>query len=271
MSLYLHPENVKIIWNAIQSFPLFNELLNDPQSKELWFKDIVSKFNDSAPSKLSSKMLYELNIETITYMIKDLKTNQFKYRTNLQKQNQQFSSIPARENNLVVGSDMDTMFIKRQKEYEDMKNEFIPKAIDFSGVTDEPITNINELLEKHKNDRDRVLAYDHNEENIGSNLKKIKIHNVNEEPRIKISKDEDEIVVADFLEDEVQKSIVSKRHVNWNDDISIKGRLLLIEKKFDQLLTYLTITLPTSDNNELIKEFYQENESINFFTKSSYS
>ena len=259
MSLYLHPENVKMMWQTIQSLPLFNELFNDPQSKEFWFKKIINQFNVSAPSNLSTKMLYELNRNTVTYMIQDLKTNQFTYRNNIQKQ--QFYSIPARESATIVGSETDTMFVQRQKEYETMKNEYLPKAIDFSGITDEPITNINELLEKHKNDREQVLAYDHNQDLTP----KIKIYNEIDTPKIKIHDTND---VVEFFVDEPPNYInIDKKRVNWNDTSLLERRLLSLENKIDQLALIFNKKDLESGKYHLNLE---TDESIDFFNKKSY-
>jgi hypothetical protein len=74
MSLYIHPENLKMIYKAISSFPLFEKLLLNPQAKNEWFQNIVNNFyNNLSNNILKKKDLNDINRDTIAFMIKDLK------------------------------------------------------------------------------------------------------------------------------------------------------------------------------------------------------
>lgn len=267
MSLYTHPENLKIIWKALQSFPLFNELFNDPRSKEIWFQDIINQFNNTVPVNLSSKTLNELNHKTVKFMVENLKKNEFNYRNNNQiRNNQGLNPLPAREKTFMVGSENDSLFVQRQKEYNSMLAEHVPKQIDFTmGENDEPLTNINELLEKHKSDRERVLSYDHNIINDAPIQQKIKIYEDN------ASNDTIEEVV-EFFSNEPPNSIDKKR-VNWNDTSSFEKRFLLLEEKvtlIDKKLLVLesrTVSIPT-DKEIIIHQ--EQNYLTDNFNKKSY-
>lgn len=66
MSLFIHPENQKILWNVISSSPQFQMV---PQ-KEIWFKDIIQDFyNKTSHIQINAEGLQILNKETIVYML----------------------------------------------------------------------------------------------------------------------------------------------------------------------------------------------------------
>jgi len=74
MSLYIHPENQKIIYKAISSFPLFEKSFLNPQAKNEWFQNIVNNFYKKLSINiLNKKNLNEINRDTIAFMIQDLK------------------------------------------------------------------------------------------------------------------------------------------------------------------------------------------------------
>jgi hypothetical protein len=264
MSLYTHPENLRIIWKALQSFPLFNELFNDPRSKEIWFQDIINQFNNTVSINLSSKSLNELNHKTVKFMVEYLKKNEFNYRNNNQiRNNQGLNPLPAREKTMMVGSEMDSLFVQRQKEYTNMLAEHVPKQIDFTmGENDEPLTNINELLEKHKSDRESVLSYDHNiMNNTPPTHQKIKIYENN-------TSDNTIEDVVEFFSNEPPNSIDKKR-VNWNDTSSFEKRFLLLEEKITLIDKRLLVFESRTVEKEIIID-QEENYLTNNFNKKSY-
>ena len=69
MALYIHPENQKLLWYAIQTSPSFNQEEDNTE----WFKSIISEFYAKCPPDISSDKLKEMNMDTIIYMVRDLK------------------------------------------------------------------------------------------------------------------------------------------------------------------------------------------------------
>jgi len=66
MSLFIHPENQKILWNVISASSQFQLI---PQ-KETWFKDIIQDFyNKTSHIQITPEALQILNKETIIYML----------------------------------------------------------------------------------------------------------------------------------------------------------------------------------------------------------
>ena len=75
MSLYILPENQKLIWGNLSTIPSFHTLdQNNTIKKEDWFREIIYNFYESNKFKLLSvQELQQLNRDTLFYMIKNLK------------------------------------------------------------------------------------------------------------------------------------------------------------------------------------------------------
>jgi len=75
MSLYILPENQKLIWNNLNNLPLFQNF-NEYTSikKDEWFREIIHQFYESNKFKLLSvQELQQLNRDTIIYMLQKVK------------------------------------------------------------------------------------------------------------------------------------------------------------------------------------------------------
>ena len=67
MSLYIHPENQRVLWTTINKVNGFSE-------KDEWFKQVIAHFyHQNSHRVLSREDLLKLNKETIEYMIQQLK------------------------------------------------------------------------------------------------------------------------------------------------------------------------------------------------------
>ena len=70
MSLYVHPENQRVLWNTINKAANF---VNIPDSDQ-WFKQVIAHFyHHNMHRNLSQTELLKLNKDTIEYMIQQLK------------------------------------------------------------------------------------------------------------------------------------------------------------------------------------------------------
>ena len=65
MSLYILPENQKLIWESLNVIPSFQNFgQNNPGEKEEWFRDIIHQFYESNKFKLLSvQELQQLNLK----------------------------------------------------------------------------------------------------------------------------------------------------------------------------------------------------------------
>jgi hypothetical protein len=159
MSLYIHSENQKMLWDSIHTSPLFNVCFNNEDQKIFWFKNIIRIFYEKSPKKIGNKELTEMNRNTIIYMFKDIKT----LYTSLNASNTITNSITSTiipytsnyENN--QGERIKTIesrLVEKQHEMDSFLNRPTPPEIDFRMVEkDEPILNIDELLQKQFQER----------------------------------------------------------------------------------------------------------------------
>ena len=168
-SQYIILENQTALWNAIQTVPALNAANLGRQSKDAWFKDIIHRFYtqlvDSGVKSLSRSDLLDLNKKTISFMVADLKqripSSQVLNNPNSQLQNispmdRLKSETVVREGSLRTES-LEKQFTSRQQVYTNILQP-PPPEIDFRMVEkDEPITDLETLIQQHMNDRERDL------------------------------------------------------------------------------------------------------------------
>jgi len=186
MSLYVHPENQKILWNSINKTPLFQQLPN--HVKEQFFKSVIQLFYEKyRHANLNSESLKQLNKDTILIMINKLKemnenrqphTSMMMSAPPPHPQSQsQSQSTPLLNNymtpsfstvnpNVMVSKDAEKgerqdvysrMFQDRQKEYQIMNGKpTIPEVNFKENVEDEPISgdSMSKLIERHLKERE---------------------------------------------------------------------------------------------------------------------
>ena len=176
MSLYIHQENQKLIWESICKLPMFQEFEKHEQGKrETWFRTIIQQFYESNKFKmLSMEELQQLNRETVSYMLNELKTinrkeepvyyNGFSSSSpfgdmspvNSERSISSFSSMPPENKHVTRDAilekkqeQLNVQFSARQQEYGSMLNAAPTQEIDFRLDTqgDIPMENIDALME----------------------------------------------------------------------------------------------------------------------------
>ena len=71
MSLFIHPENQRVLWTTINKANAFQE----KRDADTWFKQIIAHFyKQNSHRVLGRDDLLKLNKETIEYMIQQLRT-----------------------------------------------------------------------------------------------------------------------------------------------------------------------------------------------------
>lgn len=73
MSLYIHPENQRVLWTTINKAKGFAE---KPDADERFKQTIANFYHQNSNRVLSSIDLFKLNKETIEYMIQQMKHEQ---------------------------------------------------------------------------------------------------------------------------------------------------------------------------------------------------
>lgn len=188
MSLYIHQENQKLIWESICKLPIFQEFgILGPGKRETWFRSIIQQFYEGHQSKsLTLDELRQLNRETVAYMLNELKiivkkkeptyydkfSSPFGDMTLVQSEQPitSFSSMPPENKHVTRDAilekkqvELNVQFAARQQEYGSMLNTSPANKIDFrfDARDDVPMENIDMLMEEKMKQRKYDL------ENIG--------------------------------------------------------------------------------------------------------
>ena len=154
MSLYTNKINQEILWNIITK----SSLISIIQNKELWFREIIQLFHVSKGDISDIQTLKLINRETLQYMINDL-------------QNKKISLTPKVQNKIIeteyMGKNVEkakkqehynNAFEERQKQFNELFAKPNIPEVDFSEkLDDEPLTNMEELIEKHRKEREEDI------------------------------------------------------------------------------------------------------------------
>lgn len=237
MSLYILPENQKLIWDSMSVLPQFQRFSSEfPGKQEEWFRDIIQKFYESNKFKLLSvHELQQLNRDTVSYMISELKELSFPSSHQSGTKTFSFDSVAQNEGYTSFNShgnsspftikfpessaesksvtrdfiaekkqeELNRVFSERQKEYEVMNIKKPAHEVDFRmNIEERPIENMDELIRHHMEQRETSLK-----EYAKPNTRLI---------------DDSEIIDLDY-----QKSFpredVNKKNVRWSTNLEQTG------------------------------------------------
>ena len=170
MSLLVHPENQKLLWDIINNNPFVIQFFqnNTQFKKEVWFRSTMEHFYNTYKSRQIDKPeLNQLNKEVLAYMIQGLHNMlaqtvapksepvippapvQRAYSNNI-------STPPIPENNRE--EQYKQQFVQKQQEYKSMFDKTTPAALDFSEKDkDVAISNMDELIKKQILERNMYL------------------------------------------------------------------------------------------------------------------
>jgi len=147
MALYIQPENQKLLWNTINKLPAFS---NVPiAQREIEFKNGISIFYQKYQRTLLSKTdLQNVNQETVTYFLQRF-SQQNHYLQQPQQQERKF--VETKEEQYI------RQFKERQQYYDQMNAKpKLPSAdIFLEKETDSAITNMDELIQKYQQEREK--------------------------------------------------------------------------------------------------------------------
>lgn len=155
MSLYIHAENQRLLWNTIQQVPQFQQI--NHINKEVWFSNIIKQFYQTVQylPQLSPQDLQQLNRQTISYMVNDLKkmTQPFTLATD------NFAGSLYAKPKYAESQQTIHAYSSRQNDYEMMSKPKVPPVADFSEkFDDETITNMDELVQQQIKQREYDIA-----------------------------------------------------------------------------------------------------------------
>lgn len=263
MTLYVNPENQKLLWNIINKHPKITEYFSSRSSenKTYWFQSCIGFIYENIKyENLTIEKLQHYNKESLKYMLStvikepnnnnDLR-NEIQYSRSTTEQSVQQNT----QQNLSKSDLLNKNFTIRQKEYEDMFEKKVPDTIDFRDkIDDEPISNMDEILRTHlqmrENELKQYAPLPLVPENKTSKIIIDKNSMVNIEPHDSNS------IIYELAETDVSNNeiIKSKKSVSWEDnEIEIlKKQIRDLFEKMDKMREEIDVLKNTKDiiNNE---------------------
>lgn len=186
MSLFVHYDNQTILWETIQQHPYVT--IVPPTQRASWFKQHIQSIYEQAPaawfaSPMTTEKLNHVNQQAMQYMINDLKMMVGAGQQQPQPQQQQQQQNQGNRSKSSINSDFSLdmrigpsrpmndrqqgggeqfkdkslydQFLQKQQDIESMLQNKQVNPIDFKiAEIDEPITNIDELIQRQLRDRE---------------------------------------------------------------------------------------------------------------------
>lgn len=160
MALFIEKNNQTLLWEMIHKNQQINYVFDNEQNKQEWFKQHISTQYDTIRTKnLSREDLASINKTTLSQMWTQLQTmnTEKTTRNNTYMNTMNLESTYSR--NVPKQDSYNSEFENRQKEYNSLFERPVPKEIDFSEkLDDEAITNMNELIERAKREREQEMV-----------------------------------------------------------------------------------------------------------------
>jgi len=275
MSSFIHPENQKLLWGIISNQPIFNHIypLGHPY-RETWFRSIIERYyNENRNRVFSSEQLLNVNREVIRNMINVLKgiinaKNPIVTRLpaaappppQIQLEQKYVKEEPMTTYTRNVSQDSmnkqevyNMQFNERQKQYEQMVARPLPPEVKFEEVVkDEAISNMEELIKQHTQQREQEL------QNImrSSNFAAIAdaTHTQTRPHAIKINGEMDVNIETQQISVEIVEE-KSKKSVSWSENLENNETIIRQQREIQELREQLT---EISREVRFLKEMLQE-------------
>lgn len=252
MALFIHNKNQELLWNVINKTQIFQLVFaysknNEP---ELWFRAHIQQYYQKIQNKtISIEELNACNHEIVAIMMNNLKTFSDTSNNNnmvLQQQpqpqqkpcQQQYqeplltTQLPYTvENKQELYS---RQFIERQKEYELMNTKPSPPVPDINNnIKDEAISNMDELIKLHMQQRDSELKQFAPQP---ISLQNPPLENSFTPTNIKIATNENIRLIPDVVVNEQEKT---RKNVSWSDNNESDNIYKELHKEFDELKSHV--------------------------------
>ena len=151
MSLFIRSENQNILWDTLHKTNEISSVFppgSPIEQKNEWFKKHIEKKYRQIPKSISKEELYKINREILTTMITELRSMFLPIAPTTGP------SYTRLSNKSSVSSEYEL----REAQYKQLFDTPKPKVIDFTEkFEDEAITNMEELIQTHKQSREKDL------------------------------------------------------------------------------------------------------------------
>jgi hypothetical protein len=270
MSLFIHRENQELLWNIINKTQPFIETFKNshPNSANDWFRSIIQSYyyenNLHNIHNITPATLNTINRNILSYMISKLKqnTNIYNVNTNIinnnnnNNNNNNFSSLTQNTAQFMETSysrmqnnkedNYGNQFAARQKEYETMFAKPTP-PVDSKlndNIKDEVITNMEELIEQHRKQREDELKmvqppiYSASNSNNNSNNNEQIVQNIPQNIPSQTSSNKVIINEETILEPDNLIEIKQNKSVSWRDEhyINLEKEIHILKQQFADLV-----------------------------------
>jgi hypothetical protein len=179
MVLYITKENQEMLWTLIHKTPQINTYFeNKPVSEKTeWFKYVIQTFYAKHKFReLSVPELQQVNKDTLTYMLHYVRPVSYGMQPGASEaawpksgaseaawpKSGAMQTQPVFSRSQIgmnSGNTMESQFQVRQQEYTQMLDKPIPDSVNFrEKVEDQAISNMEELIEMHRRQREKELA-----------------------------------------------------------------------------------------------------------------
>jgi hypothetical protein len=225
MSIYIEPNNQRILWGMIHKHPSISTVFPNQESKEVWFKSIISKIYSELPSNISREMLFNKNKETLSIMNGEINARRELLFNPVVKKEESKHSYSREVASKTRIETLNQDYLVRQKDYEQMiQKPAVPQVKFEEKVEDGVIKNMDELIQKQLREREQDMKA------ITESFQQNTNVSVLNSPKIKI---EEEISKESIR---VEEPI--KKRVTWNIDVDNKISQTIpikIEVKIEEL------------------------------------
>jgi hypothetical protein len=144
MSQFISNDNQTLLYEMIHKDPaIHTAFANNLEQKNRWFRSVIERFYKDLPKNITREELKGINRQVLAFMIRSL--------NDLSRKN---TSVTYNTLKREQAPDYDTV----QKQYNSMFETPKPTSVDFGEkVEDTAITNMDELIERHKKQREIEL------------------------------------------------------------------------------------------------------------------
>jgi len=260
MSLFIHSENQKLLWNIINKTEHFQRFFH-PGSQfdpNLWFRNIIQSFYQQNQSRINnSAELNQLNRIVITHMVENLK-GKLEIREPSTINHNSIGSQFTRNSYVESKEDIyNRQFKERQQQYNSLLEKPKPPIVNFGDtIKDEVISNMDEVMKAHMKQREEELqSLVPNKGLVIDKQNDIDIHNT--------------ILTIESNDEKTKKSVTWAETSSQSNSeiIELKAQVLQLKTKFEKFEQDIQKIFQLLQPPNVIQQEDEEVTKENIFTK----
>lgn len=205
MALFISADNQALLYEIIHKDTTIHAVFGSQQeTKNTWFRSVIQQFYSQLSPNITREELKAVNRQVLAFMIRSLKE-----RSPVTAPNPTYNTLKREQ-----APDYDTV----QKQYNSMFDTPKPHSVDFGEkVEDTVITNMDELIEQHKKQRE-------------IELQEYRPPLIDESSRVKI--------LQDLPEGELRTTVIPEKKVQFNiptDYTHLSSEIEIVKTKLEHM------------------------------------